>query len=858
MLTAWLSLLIAMILLWWIKQKRSTTHNSNIVEGFLYRRGMQGPAGSQGPPGPIGPVGPAGSIGETGETGPRGRPGPKGSRGPEGPIGVTGPRGERGFDGFPGPVGQKGPRGDRGKTGPHGLQGPKGPTGPRGWMGLKGDPGTFGENSCKFFGSDSPNGWKCPTTHPVYVGASLSAPGMGCQGGIARNASCKGSTGSGGSAKSFVSGGRVTDIQVLSTGRNYRDPPLVKFVSREGVGASARSEITNGELTNIVLLDGGRGYRKPPQVVVEATDAGFGASARAQVNGGRMTQITVIHSGRNYQVAPNIKIIGGGGDGGEATARVRNGNVVAIRVNDGGSGYTEPPVVVIEPSPARMGCNYCHMCCRKNPSQQSKLSQERKYQKQLEKQLTEHDKQLSRLEVMLKQQNQRRDPIRNHRRKSIKQRSEQEVIKAEQEEERIEERSIKKQDKKDLRRLQKLRSEYDQMIKQDDGNANPNDSIPEPEPPSFAKSLTPEEEAILKRYQTGLKKNRFSQAEIASRMSRESNRLAGHQFINWAPRSKITVSSSIKNHPASNVIDGKLSTWVETRLQTKPWIKVNLPISVEISEIRVKNKLGSVADRRRLIPFELRIYDPSKKVIGRKEYRDASSSYQWSSIDMVGSVVELVCKGDTILHISSIEVYGKQASTPAQYLSRSLELTAQIKAKQSTGDKPDPALLARQLRAKQLADSVKSVAPKNPLKDPQERAKLAKAFQKLLNKKFEKRKAVSVKAQKKLEVINRTIEAEKAVAIEAKKLGMPPPPSRYTTKEIAMVKKYAALNPPDMSEKDKARCMMLYRIANDKRSSAESYGIYAMFIPFLRPSAKSKGRRAEQALALYNRECEMN
>lgn len=827
-----------------------------VIEGFLYRRGMQGPAGEQGAAGPAGPPGPTGPAGETGETGPRGRPGPRGRSGPEGPRGATGPRGERGFDGFPGPAGRQGPRGDIGPSGPRGLSGPKGPVGPRGWMGLKGDPGTFGENSCKFFGSDSPNGWKCPTTHPVYVGASLSAPGMGCQGGIARNASCKGSTGSGGSAKAFVSGGRVTDIQVLSTGRNYRDPPLIKFISRTGVGASARSEITNGELTNIVLLDGGRGYRKPPQMVVEATDAGFGASGRAQVNGGRLTQITVIHSGRNYQVAPVVKIVGGGGDGAEATARVRNGNVVAIRVNNGGSGYSEPPVVVIQPSPARMGCNYCHLCCRKNPSQQSKLSQERKYQKQLEKQLTEHDRQLTRLEMMLKKRPAL--PAKTVPAAQSPPKTEEAIIKAEQAEEAAEERAVKKQDKKDMRRLQQLRSEYDQLIKQDDGPANPKDAVPEPEPPSFAKALTPEEEAILRRYQIGLKKNRFSRDEIAGRISRERNRLASQQFIDWAPRSKVTASSSIKNHPPINVIDGKLSTWLETRLQTKPWIKLNLPKPVEIAEIRVKNKLGSIADRRKLVPFELRVYDAKDKLVGRQEYREPASSYQWSSVDLIGSSVKLICQEDTILHIASLEVYGKQASTPAQYMSRALELNAQVKAKQAAGEQPSTQMMARQQRAQQLLNSVKSLAPKNPLKDPKERAKLANAYQKIMNKKFAKRKEVAAKAKKKLAVINRTIEAEKAVAEEAKKLGMPPPPSRYTPKEIAMVKKYAALNAPDMSETDRARCMMLYRIAHNKRSSAESYGIYAMFIPFLRPGAKRKGRRAERALALYNRECEMD
>ena len=40
-----------------------------------------------------------------------------------------------------------------------------------------------------------------------------------------------------------------------------------------------------------------------------------------------------------------------------------------------------------------------------------------------------------------------------------------------------------------------------------------------------------------------------------------------------------------------------------------------------------------------------------------------------------------------------------------------------------------------------------------------------------------------------------------------------------------------------------------------KRSSAESYGRVAAFIPFLRPKAKKKGKKSEEAWVRYNNIC---
>ena len=83
-----------------------------------------------------------------------------------------------------------------------------------------------------------------------------------------------------------------------------------------------------------------------------------GATARALVRDGAVYRIEVTDNGSGYiashpvigettQINPRITIEGGGGQGGQADATF-DGVVINIKVIDGGSDYTKPPVVKIE------------------------------------------------------------------------------------------------------------------------------------------------------------------------------------------------------------------------------------------------------------------------------------------------------------------------------------------------------------------------------------------------------------------------------------------------------------------------------------------------------------------------------
>ena len=57
----------------------------------------------------------------------------------------------------------------------------------------------------------------------------------------------------------------------------------------------------------------------------------------------------IIDGGTGYTNTPNIRFIGGGGTGAQASVTVSNGVVVAIDITNPGSGYTNTPIVVIDP-----------------------------------------------------------------------------------------------------------------------------------------------------------------------------------------------------------------------------------------------------------------------------------------------------------------------------------------------------------------------------------------------------------------------------------------------------------------------------------------------------------------------------
>lgn len=77
------------------------------------------------------------------------------------------------------------------------------------------------------------------------------------------------------------------------------------------------------------------------------TSGGYGAYGTAVLTAGAVTSIVLNNGGTGFSSAPTVVISGGGGSGATATASTSGGAVTGFTVTNGGSGYTSPPKVQI-------------------------------------------------------------------------------------------------------------------------------------------------------------------------------------------------------------------------------------------------------------------------------------------------------------------------------------------------------------------------------------------------------------------------------------------------------------------------------------------------------------------------------
>jgi hypothetical protein len=77
----------------------------------------------------------------------------------------------------------------------------------------------------------------------------------------------------------------------------------------------------------------------------------YGATASPILAYGFVVAATVDDGGSGYVSVPAVQIVGGGGNGAQATATVINGAVTAIIITNAGFGYTDTPIIQIDPPP---------------------------------------------------------------------------------------------------------------------------------------------------------------------------------------------------------------------------------------------------------------------------------------------------------------------------------------------------------------------------------------------------------------------------------------------------------------------------------------------------------------------------
>jgi len=864
----------------YLNYNTDNTDETEIQEGFgrgpRGGRGASGPSGPQGNRGIPGIRGPPGSVGPKG---PMGKDGPLGKQGPVGPNGPKGPKGDRGFDGFPGPHGPIGVRGDIGPighSGPRGLEGKPGrdgKAGSRGFPGMKGEPGTFGSNSCQFFGSDEQKGWQCPDSHPVYAGATMGGNGskLFCSGGVAKNASCSGASGTGAKAKVFTNAGQIADIKITKGGRNYKYPPHVKVIATKGYGAILKAEVSSGSVSGISIIDGGQDYNEPPELQFETVDGGYGATASTIIDNGRVVAVNMVHTGQNYLIPPSVEFRGGAGKGAAAIAEINEGHVISIRISSGGAGYTYSPVVVITPGSSKAGCGFCHMCCKKNPDAAGKGHTGTVHlQKQYESRMEQTESELQKINSLLHdQQNMLQLALESGQRMQAQS----------QKETQMKNKSESKNKSKSKSQPAPASAPINQAMQQRRGREKLGQEITKDRKNidkmivKAAKNSKHIDIKELDDYRKRLaKKPGMAEQEKIKRMMEEQQRLKPRKYQDWAKLGKANQSSTKGTYTADKAIDGNLNTFNMTNISGNgpAWTQVKLPKDIEISKIKVGSRLGSYDIRRRLPPFSVEVYNDLGAKVGSKRFKEIQNEYIWNDVELVGRTIKIIQEELNHMNLNDISVYGEQALSCDEYSERfakyrnlvdkilldpksKLKLSS-VDAGVSIGNK-DLYIKNRRLY-KKLMDSCNKLDGQTQIEKSALIKERAAAYDKVLAKSAALKQIKANKAKKLWNKVKVQQEKEKKTAEEAKKLGLPPPPPMYSETQIKLIKKNLKFNTKKMDTKQKAMCMHLLNEAMSKRSSAVSYGRTAAFIPFLIPTAKKKGRRSESAWQLYNRLCD--
>lgn len=96
----------------------------------------------------------------------------------------------------------------------------------------------------------------------------------------------------------------VIELKIHSSGSGYTSEPIVRFVSDSGTGATARAFITNGKVNRVVLLTQGSGYLSAPTVIIDGglSDGGTPARVIATIGNGvvRSDKVTMKYDRITY------------------------------------------------------------------------------------------------------------------------------------------------------------------------------------------------------------------------------------------------------------------------------------------------------------------------------------------------------------------------------------------------------------------------------------------------------------------------------------------------------------------------------------------------------------------------------
>jgi hypothetical protein len=146
----------------------------------------------------------------------------------------------------------------------------------------------------------------------------------------------------------------IGQVTVTNNGSNYTSPPAVVFSGGEPLIFAEAEAVLDAEVSTIDVLEGGSGYLPSTTVITLTGGGGVDAEAEAVIDFGAweagvtpgvITSITVTVNGSGYSEPPTVVITG---DGVDASAEANIvGDVTDIIITEPGRGYQTTPLIQI-------------------------------------------------------------------------------------------------------------------------------------------------------------------------------------------------------------------------------------------------------------------------------------------------------------------------------------------------------------------------------------------------------------------------------------------------------------------------------------------------------------------------------
>lgn len=148
-----------------------------------------------------------------------------------------------------------------------------------------------------------------------------------------------------------IDNGFLVNTLITDAGAGYTNVPGA-YVYGSGDGALLIAQITNGYVVNLKVQNPGQGYVSSNTVIVidpPVPEAPRLATAYSTLAGGSVNGVQITDFGSGYTEPPIVILVGGGGTGAQATAQVFHGRVVGVQITAAGTGYKSPPRVGFTP-----------------------------------------------------------------------------------------------------------------------------------------------------------------------------------------------------------------------------------------------------------------------------------------------------------------------------------------------------------------------------------------------------------------------------------------------------------------------------------------------------------------------------